>query len=153
MSVMLGGWGQGNNRLPPNWSPENAAYYQFRQWSRDVLLWSIMHQDANESRKVAAIVSVFRGAAQELFSEIPPQIILQGGPVNGIQTDPVTYVMHMLAENYAQLGEEVRLSSLTEFLNFQRRSGEMTDELITRIPRRTYGPSVLKSCYTAPLQH
>ena len=40
--------------------------------------------------------------------------------------------MHLLAENYAQLGEEVRLSSLTELLNFQRRSGEMTDELITR---------------------
>ena len=40
--------------------------------------------------------------------------------------------MHLLAENYAQLGEEVRLSSLTELLNVQRKPGEMTDELLTR---------------------
>ena len=57
---------------------------------------------------------------------------MQGGPVNGVPTDPLTYIMHLLAENYAQLGEEVRLSSLTELLSFERRAGEMTDELLTR---------------------
>ena len=70
--------------------------------------------------------------AQELCREVPPQVLVQGGVVNGVATDPLTYIMHLLAENYAQLGEEVRLSSLTELLNFYRHSGEMTDELITR---------------------
>ena len=63
---------------------------------------------------------------------MPPLILVQGGPINGVQTDPLTYIMHLLAENYAQLGEEVRLSSLTELLSFQRRAGEMADELLTR---------------------
>ncbi|MFM7981839.1 MAG: hypothetical protein ACKPKO_21225, partial [Candidatus Fonsibacter sp.] len=58
--------------------------------------------------------------------------MVQGGPVTGIMADPITYIMHLFAENYAQLGEEVRLSSLTELLSFQRGAGEITDELLTR---------------------
>jgi hypothetical protein len=72
------------------------------------------------------------GAAQELCREVPPLILVQGGPINGVQTDPLTYIMHLLAENCAQLGEEVRISSLTELLSFRRRAGEMTDEFLTR---------------------
>ena len=119
MCMMPSGWGQTNgSRMPPSWSPENAERYSFRKWARDILLWSIVHQDMNESRKAAAVVSVLRGAAQELCAEaVPPLVLVQGGPVNGIQTDPITNVMHLLAENYAQLGEEVRLHLVCRLLH------------------------------------
>ena len=69
---------QGNARLPPVWSPEQQERYPFRQWSYDVMIWSIINVDLNESRKAAAVVSQLRGAAAEFAREIPPQIIIQG---------------------------------------------------------------------------
>ena len=40
--------------------------------------------------------------------------------------------MHTLAENYAVLGEEQRLHVLTELMTLTRRSGELTDHMLTR---------------------
>ena len=104
----------------------------FRQYSREILIWSIMNPDLSESRKAAAIVSQLRGAAAEIGREIPANTLVTGGPINGVQADPMTYVMHILAENYAVLGEEQRLHVLTELMTFSRRQGELTDHLISR---------------------
>ena len=119
-------------RLPPSWSPERQEQYPFRQWVHEVMIWSIMKADLNESRKAAAILSQLRGAAAEFAREIPPQIIVQGGVVNGTPTDPMTYLIHALAENYSALGEEQRLHAMTEMMSFQRKPGELTDQLLTR---------------------
>ena len=40
--------------------------------------------------------------------------------------------MHTLAERYAPLGEETRLRAMTDLFNFDRRSGESVDDLLTR---------------------
>ena len=104
----------------------------FRQNSREVFIWSIMNPDLSESRKAIAIVSQLRGAAAELGREILAATLVNGGPINGIQADPMTYVMHILAENYAVLGEEQRLHVLTDLMTFARRQGEITDHLISR---------------------
>jgi len=40
--------------------------------------------------------------------------------------------MHILAERYGQLGEEARLSSITDLMNFNRVGNERVDDLITR---------------------
>ena len=40
--------------------------------------------------------------------------------------------MHGLAENFAQMGEEARLASITELMTFSRQGAERIDSLITR---------------------
>ena len=59
-------------------------------------------------------------------------MLLNGGFVNGVQTDPVTYVIHALAEQFAQLGEENRIGTMADLLNFHRGNGESIDELLSR---------------------
>ena len=49
---------------------------------------------------------------------MPPQAIIAGGLINGVQVDTMTFLMHKLTENYSQLGEETRLAALTELMNF-----------------------------------
>ena len=70
-------FGQQNNRLPPAWGPEMAERTPSRQYSREVLIWSIMNSDLSDSRKAAAIVSQLRGAAAELRREIPVATLSQ----------------------------------------------------------------------------
>eukprot|EP00974_Lingulodinium_polyedra_P076894 7443966-Lingulodinium_polyedra.AAC.1 len=54
--------------------------------------------------------------------------------VNGVERDlgPVQYLMALLARRVEPLAEETVLRSIFDFLNFQRRVGEKTDELLTR---------------------
>ena len=68
-----------------------------------------------------------RGAAKELSRQIPPQVIVQGGVINGTQVDPLTYLMHSLQERFGNLGEEVRIQAVTELMTFQRKHHEPID--------------------------
>ena len=131
--MMPGSGGSGNNgRLPPPWGPD-MRNYSFREWCRDILIWSL-HTDPNidQSRRAAAIVSQLRGTARTWSHTIPPNVLLNGGPINGVQTDPVTYLMHALAEQFAALGEESRVGTMADLLNFQRLGNENIDELLSR---------------------
>ena len=120
-----------NWRVPNAWGPEMEQNYSFRQWSRDVLLWSIANE-ADPSRKAASVMLVLRGAAKELARQIPPQVIVQGGVINGVQVDPLTYLMHSLQERFGNLGEEVRVQTITELMGFQRKNHETIDSLLVR---------------------
>ena len=75
-----------------------------------------------------------KGGAQELARGYPPQTLIQGGLINGVQADPLTYVIHGLAERFAALGEELRLGSITELLSFSRNhhQHERIDEILVR---------------------
>ena len=70
--------------------------------------------------------------AREFVGEWPPQILIQGGLINGMQAPPMTFLMHSLSERYSQLGEETRLSAITDLMNFSRNGQERIDALITR---------------------
>ena len=59
---------------------------------------------------------------------MPPQAIIAGGLINGV----MTFLKHKLTESYSQLGEETRLSALTELMNFERDGREPIDQLITQ---------------------
>jgi len=74
------------------------------------------------------------GGAADLVETIPPQASIGGG-INGVNVDPMTYLMHALSERYAQLGEEARLATMTDLLTFTRRGHERVDDLITRFER------------------
>lgn len=72
---------------------------------------SIMSQDLTDGRKAAAVVSQLQGAAAELAAEILAQVLLADGQMNSVATEPLTFVMHQLAENHGELGEETRLQN------------------------------------------
>ena len=119
-------------RMPPSWGPDMEGRYPFRQWSHDVLTWSIA-ADGDPSRKAALLAMSMKGTAYEFVRTLPPLTLVHGGLINGVQADPLTYLMHALAERFAALGEELRLSSVTDMLNFRRSApGERIDELLTR---------------------
>ena len=63
---------------------------------------------------------------------MPPQAIIAGGLINGVQVDSMTFLMHKLTESYSQLGEETRLSAFTELMSSERDGREPIDQLITR---------------------
>ena len=95
------------------------------------MIWSIL-TDLDSRRKCAAVILQLRGGAQELARQMPPQAIIAGGLINGVQVDSMTFLMHKLTESYSQLGEETRLAALTELMNFERDGREPIDQLITR---------------------
>ena len=107
--------------------------YPFRFWSQDLLNWAILNNDIEPPRQAAAVLMEPRGSAQEFAREIPPQIILQGGMVGGVMVDPLTYVVTHLAERFAVLGDESRISAMTELMMFQRRQNETIDALLSRL--------------------
>ena len=43
--------------------------------------------------------------------------LTQGGIVNGVQVDPVTYLLSHLASHFAPLGEESHMQALCELMN------------------------------------
>ena len=105
--------------------------YTFRQWSRDLLLWTIAN-DMEPHRQAALILGQLRGAAASLTREIPINVIMNGGIINGQPADPTTYILHVLGERYAQLGEETRLRVMTDLMMFEKRRNERIDDLLTR---------------------
>ena len=118
LMVPGGGGGSGGSwRRPPAWGPEMESRYPFRFWSRDLLNWAILNNDLTPPRQAAAVLGELRGGAQEFAREIPPNIIIQGGMVDGIHVDPLTYVVTHLADRFAVLGEESRLAAMTELID------------------------------------
>ena len=129
--MMYPGSSNSNNRTPPSWGPELGDRYPFRTWARDVMIWSIL-TDLDSRRKCAAVILQLRGGAQELARQMPPQAIIHGGIINGTAVDAMTFLMHKLTESYSQLGEETRLSALTDLMSFDRNGREPIDQLIIR---------------------
>ena len=57
---------------------------------------------------------------------------MNGALLNGNRVDGVTHVMNILAERYGQLGQELRLKVIKDFLDFDRKHHESIDDLLTR---------------------
>jgi hypothetical protein len=106
--------------------------YSFKTWTRDLLLWTIANGDIEPHRQAAMILGQLKGAAQTLTREIPINIIMNGGVLNGNHVDGPTYILNLLSERYAQLGEESRLRTTTNLMQFRKRHNERIDDLLTR---------------------
>ena len=119
-------------KYPPVWGPDMEPRYTFAQWQREVYLWTIANGEMEPHKQCAMLLLQLRGGARELTRDLPDDVILRGAIVNGQQTDGVTYIMNLLAERYAQLGEETRLRSISEMMEFGRRGHESIDDLLVR---------------------
>ena len=126
-----GGQGQQNMRLPPRWDPSMESSTPFRLWVQDLMLWAIV-TDLAPHQQCAAIIAQLGGAARDLARTISPQEVYNGGMVNGVQLDPVSYLLHGLSMRFGPLDEEHRLRAATDLLSFRRRQGESVDALISR---------------------
>ena len=129
--MMSPGGGETNHRVPPRWGPERETTYSFKTYVTDLMLWSML-TDLAPHQQVAAIILRLEGAARELARTLTPQEITQGGMINGIMVDPVSYIVYGLHARFAQLGEESRLVAMTEMLSFSRGPRESINEVLTR---------------------
>ena len=121
----------GSGQSPPVWGPHMQERYPFREWSRNIMVWSIL-VDFPPPRKAAWVVMNLRGGAAQLAAAVPPQALINGGLINGVAVDPMTFLMHSLSERYSPLGEETRIAAMADLMNFQRQGQERIDDLITR---------------------
>ena len=87
------GGGRGRNTMPPAWNPDWEARYSFRNWTSDLLVWSILATDLEPAQQNAAIITQLGGAARDLVRSLTYEEITQGGTLNGQHQDPVTYLL------------------------------------------------------------
>ena len=125
------GAGTASLRLPPRWEPGLENSLPFRVWLQDLMLWTI-GTDLQPHQQCAAIIQQLGGAARELARSLTPAEVYQGGVVNGVQLDPVSYLLHGLSSRFGPLDEESRLRATQDLLSFARRQGETVDTLISR---------------------
>ena len=119
-------------RMPPSWDPSHEARYSFRSWTHDLLVWSILATSLDPGQQASAIIIQLGGSARELMRNLSLAEITQGGTINGVHVDPVTYLLSHLAAQYAPLGEESRLQAISELMQFTRQDGERIDALLAR---------------------
>ena len=97
----------------------------------EVSIW-VMLTDLQPLQQAAAIAMRLGGSAREMARMITPQELIFGGIRNGIQVDPVTYLLAGIHSRYAALEEESRLTCMTEMLAFHRKPGENISTLLAR---------------------
>ena len=98
---MLPGRGSGQQRDPPTWDPANDRY-SFDTWTRDLHAWTVLVSDRMDSSQQAAAVGLsLRGAAAEMYRAMTTQERTVGGIVEGVQVQPLTYLLIHLASRFA----------------------------------------------------
>ena len=81
--------------------------------------------------QAASLQLGLRGQAREFAMSIPTGAIAFGAAVNGVHTDPVTYLMFSLAERFEALEDERIMQSGNTVLDFRGRPNETIDMLLT----------------------
>ena len=86
----------GNSTEGPSWDP--AGSVPFRSWINEVHAWlNVTSNRMSPTAQAAAIQRGFRGNARALAMATPPAAIAMGAFVNGVNTDPVTFLLHQIA--------------------------------------------------------
>ena len=97
------------------------------------MVWSILAIDMGQGKQAAAIISQLRGDAALMASNLSYMDITQGGLVAGVHQDPVNYLLYMLAQAFAPLGEEARMQAMRELMSFHRERNESVDAILSRL--------------------
>ncbi len=82
--------------------------------------------------QAAALQLGLRGTARAFALTIPPAAITFGAAINGVPTDPVTYLLYVLGNRFEALEDERTMTSGNQVLDFRARPGERIDALLTR---------------------
>ena len=104
-----------------------------RTWLRTVQAWLNATSGKHTSTQQAAAIQLgVEGIASAYALSLPPNSIQHGAIINGVQSDPVTYVLYSLATRFEALEDERSLRSGTLLLDFDSKPGERIDELLVR---------------------
>ena len=83
----------GNLTTGPSWDPNGTT--PFRIWIREVQAWlNVTSSRLSPSQQAAALQLGLRGIARDFALTIPPAAINFGAVINGVQSDPVTYLLY-----------------------------------------------------------
>jgi len=83
-------------------------------------------------QQAAAIAAELRGTARDLARTLSPNELTNGGVIAGQRLDPVSYIVAGLHMHYAAYDEELRISAMTDMLNFNRRPNESIVSMFAR---------------------
>ena len=107
-----------NSPSAPSWDP--AGTQPYHAWSREVQVWlNATNTRLNATAQAAAIQLALRGQARVLAMSIPAAAITHGAAINGVPTDPVTYLLYVLGTRFEQLEDERTMTLGNLVLDFQ----------------------------------
>ena len=120
-----------NSPSAPSWDP--AGTQPYHAWSREVQVWlNATNTRLNATAQAAAIQLALRGQARVIAMSIPAAAITHGAAINGVPTDPVTYLLYVLGTRFEQLEDERTMSLGNMVLDFQGQRNERIDALLAR---------------------
>ena len=115
----------------PGWDP--AGDIPFSEWMLVLTAWlNLTSGRMSSTQQASAIQLAVRGIARRFALNIPPSAITYGAVINGIPTDPVTYVLYLLSNRFEQLEDERTMRYGAQVLDFQARPGERIDQILLR---------------------
>ena len=105
----------------------------YREWTREVQVWlNATNTRLNATAQAAALQLALRGTARTFAMSIPAAAITHGAAINGVATDPVTYLLYVLGNRFEQLEDERTMILGNLVLDFRGRSNERIDALLAR---------------------
>ena len=116
--------------IPPFYDPSNARY-NLRSWLIDLNLW-VCQTTRPVHSQAAAILEQLGGTARIIGRQMSTHEIMNGGQINGMHVDPVSYIVLALHMQFGQLQTENQLIAMTEFFAFERRNNESINEVLAR---------------------
>ena len=120
-----------SHTFPTPWDP--AGSVPFKDWLVELQAWlNLTTGKMTMSAQASAIQLSMRGIARTFALALPPAAITHGAQINGIHTDPATYVLYCIANRFESLEDERSLKSGTQVLDFVAHPGEKIDHLLTR---------------------
>ena len=117
----------------PSWGPDQESTRSFRSYVTDVGFFCIYNKELDQAQITVALIKRLTGAAREASRAIGYNEITNGGTINGIHHDPVSYLLNGLEMRFGQLHDEQRLAAMVEFKNFKKHPGEPINCLISRL--------------------
>ena len=118
-------------KVPPSYDPRFEHKYSFRQYMKDMQHW-VLYTDLQPHQQAVAILHNLDGAAHDLISQLSPAELYAGATVNGSQLDPVSHILLLLHQRFAQQDLVTRMSAMSEMLNFRRLHNEAIGSTLTR---------------------
>ena len=95
----------GDLDLPPRFDPADNRY-RFSAWIRDVRDW-VSQTRRPVHYQALDLVSVLDGPARGVAGQLHAEELVQGGYLNGLQYDPVTYLLLCLARHYGRAENQI----------------------------------------------
>ena len=122
----------GTNKVPPYWGPEVEQEYPFKYWVKDVELWALSTELA-EDKQGPVTAGRLGGVARSMAREMPHNMLVHGTLLaDGTRRTGLESLVRGLAKRFAPLGMETAFRAMTEFLGFRRSDSEEIDSALAR---------------------